>query len=471
MSLSVRLVLLFLLGLPWVTLLVAGTRQSRRSAGLWLVAGLGSAAVAALLLVPWVPAPGWTMAVLAVLLTGLPLVRAWALAESLPKPPPHRPMVLLLLLAAPLQVLGWTLAAAAGLTGAWALIGLAGPAVAALGVCARIALSGPSGGPRPAALLLVCASGLELVAVLAACAGWPAPAGSGMPAAPVADAGVLAAGLLAVAVLVQLAHLGLLLDQWQVVEQVARERWAVEAERREMAARDTHVWRRSLAEREAVRQRDAWSQLRQQVLDGLDQAVRQPLRSLSEQLSGADGAAAPDPAGAASPPWAESAHALVEALDAWFALAELQEAPASTVAAGPVPQPLDFLLGLALQDLAPEVRSRVRLAPVPEGVQVAIEPNLFRLGLRHLLRQVWRGCGRMATLNLSVELDATRDWVGLCVSWPGESVTEPGRVQPSAQDLDVVARICAVQGGWLARDDGQPARWWLPVAGGGGVPG
>ncbi|MDQ5898395.1 MAG: hypothetical protein QG612_2481, partial [Pseudomonadota bacterium] len=62
MSLSVRLVLLCLLGLPWVTLLVAGTRQSRRSAGLWLVAGLGSAAVAALLLVPWVPAPGWTMA-------------------------------------------------------------------------------------------------------------------------------------------------------------------------------------------------------------------------------------------------------------------------------------------------------------------------------------------------------------------------------------------------------------------------
>lgn len=427
--------------LPLAGLFLARAWQSPGEALPWAVAGLAMAGAVAAPATFGVPVAGVGWPALALLVTIVPLMRAASVARMAQRPVPWRALVVLAVAAVLLQ----GLAQASGGAVAMALAAMAATGILAWVCCARIVWSAVADGQQVAAGWMLLGCGLELVTILV----W---LDQGLPAAEPRDE-LLMPGLLTAAALTQLALLGLLQQRWQALELVARERWAQEAEQRELASRETALLRRGLAEREALRQRDAWGLLRSQVLDGLERNVCQPLQALAVRLADP----ARDPSAAPSP--AEVATGLVEALDAWVLLARLQDVPAAGGAARPPALALDFLLGLALQDLGPEVRPRVRLADLPDGVQLSCEPNLFRLGLRHLLRESWRGGGRLSVLTVVVVIDAVDAHVGLFVRG-GRSAAEDE--QQASADLAVVARICEVQGGWLERRDGAPPHWWLP---------
>lgn len=414
----------------------------------WSAAGLAAALAAALTALS--PSSGGVALLAALVLPAPGIARLWALLRLHPGPAGLPP--------APL--LAWGLAWAGPLA-AWAgmLPWAAGEALLAAGASLvwllglPPLLAGWTRGRRVAIAALLVAGAVELAVLASWRWGGQAPALVHAPGLLFVTAGL--AG--------HLAWLALMLDRWRHLELVARERWQQEAEQRELASRETRMLRQTLAERETRRQRESLAEQGQNLVRVLDQEVLQPLQVLHDHLAAgpraaADGAAH-EPAHAAAR-LAAIAAALCETVETLTDAAALDALPAA--APPPLPQELGFLVPLAVHDLAPSLRARVRLPALPDALPVAVDLQLFRLGLRHLLRCALRRAEPTAAVDLVLHQAPDSGRVGLsarpaALCADGTDAAEAA----DARDLDIVRRVARLHGGRLDDETGTAPCWWL----------
>lgn len=498
-ALAVALVALLHPLLGW---LLSGREAPAPGRGPWLLAGL---CVAGAALLPPAGAAAWGGWVAALLLPAAPLARAWALAPRGPQRPdawragagePALPRAGAVP-ASPLDMRGPAVPLAAGwpavpLAAGWPTLPLAAalltlplaaqgaaglgavPVWAAelvLALCWLLAQACGAwllarwlrGGPRGPALALAAAGLLELLA-LAALRWGPQTAALGLPQLPALAAAAWPALLLASAALAQGGHFGLLRAAAPPQEAAAQEHLQLEARPTEAPGRDSLLLRQTLAEREATRQRDAMAMHRQLLLQGLDHDVHLPLQRLAArlwQLADAPGRAVGAPAPSSElAELARAAEALGDALDALLNEALLEPPPLGALP--PSALSLGFLVQMGVLDLSTPLRARVQVQALPPDCLLPVELNLFRLGLRHLLRHCLRSAAAEARLVLSATVTDDGAWVCLSPRLQAEGAVPAQPTPADARALDLVHRIAALHGGRLDLDAHRPPRWWLP---------
>lgn len=262
------------------------------------------------------------------------------------------------------------------------------------------------------------------------------------------------------------------LQQLERAERLARARLDDEAARREVAERDSVQLRQSLAEREALAQRDALATERSRLLRVMAHEVRQPLHSAGAALQAVRQQLG---AGVAADPVvlrrdmdrADQVLATVrDVLDNVLGAAQLIDRAQPL---RPGPADLGFLLQMTVLDLPEQLRARVRLPPPQALRPLCVEPNLFRLALRNLLRNAFQHGGATGEVTLSLIERAAGGELGVAVGdqgpgmplaqrqarqraaaeWPAPAEVGAGRGQGLGLGLQIAQRVASLHGGRL----------------------